>query len=301
MKHHVRITYLLVSFFFLSQVMGLLVVSQYIDHAALKEGKLEFTSLPYDIERPPLEEQTSFWYILLAILLGTAILLVIIKFRKINLWKLWYFLSVIITLAISLSAFFNQNLAIILAILAGYVKIFRPSIWLHNLTELFIYGGLAAIFVPIMNLFSAFALLVLISLYDMYAVWKSKHMVKLANFTASTKVFAGLSVPYLKSTGKIQTLPPDKLKPGKKVSTAILGGGDIGFPLLFAGVVMKTLMLKYSVLAGFLLSLIVVLAASISLLLLFFKGEKNKFYPAMPILSIGCFVGYGVLALLMFS
>jgi len=301
MKHHIKITYLLVVFFFLSQIIGMLVVNQYIDKQALKEGRMEFSSLPLDIERPPLEEQSSFWYILAAIFIGTLILLLIVKYKKIRLWKFWYFLSVIITLAISFAAFINQTAAIILALALGYMKIFRPSIWLHNITELFIYGGLAAIFVPIMNVFSAFALLILISIYDMYAVWKSKHMVALAKFTTSTKVFAGLAVPYLKSTGKIQPIP-DNLQPDqppkktvKKVSSAILGGGDIGFPLLFAGVVMKTMMMRYSVTQSIILASIIALSTSISLLILFYKGEKDKFYPAMPFLSAGCFIGYGLL------
>ena len=300
MKHNLKIILILVSIFFMSQTIGLLVVNQYLDHKTLEEtGEITFETLPYDIERPPIEENISFWYIMSAILLGTILLLIIIKFRKIKIWKTWYFISVLITLAVAFSAFINQIIAIILAAVGGYFKIFNPKVWIHNLTELFIYGGLAAIFVPIMNLFSAIMLLLLISVYDMYAVWKSKHMVKLAEFTTESKVFAGLSIPYNKVSGKIQKKQSKKLKSKKsKVKNAILGGGDIGFPLLFAGVVMKSLMQENHIVIGFLKALIIPLTTTIALYLLFIKGDKNKFYPAMPFLTAGCLVGYGILLLI---
>ncbi|MBD3163782.1 hypothetical protein GF323_01145 [Candidatus Woesearchaeota archaeon] len=307
MKHNLKIILILIGFFLLSQVIGLLIVNQYIDHKVLaKTGKVTFTETPV-FERPPVEESTSVWYIISAILIGTAILLVIIRLRKIRIWKTWYFISVFITLGFAFYAFFKQipvqelalSFSFVLAAVMGYYKIFSPKIWLHNISELFIYGGLAAIFVPIMNLFSAIMLLLLISAYDMYAVWKSKHMVTLAKFTTESRVFAGLSIPYRKSTGKIQKKATKKIKSKKsKIKNAILGGGDIGFPLLFAGVAMKNLMLSNTVLTGFLKVLIIPLTTTTALYFLFVKGEKNKFYPAMPFLSLGCFAGYFILLLI---
>ena len=107
----------------------------------------------------------------------------------------------------------------------------------------------------------------------MIAVWKTKHMIKLANFQTRLKVFAGLLIPY---------------KYGKDVKTAILGGGDIGFPLLFASAVLRVYGFK---------ALLIPIATSVLLVMLFTFGKKNRFYPAMPFLSIGCFLGY-VLVLL---
>jgi presenilin-like A22 family membrane protease len=301
MKHTKKVTYILVGFFLISQFIGLVVVDRYLDHKTLDEtGEIEYNDLPFDIERPPIEEGMSVWYIAGAIVIGTIILLIIIKFRGIRIWKTWYFLSVLITMTVALGGFFNQIVAIVLSALGAFYKIFRPKVWIHNVTELFIYGGLAAIFVPIMNLFSAVTLLILISIYDMYAVWKSKHMVKLAEFTTESRVFAGLSVPYDKKSGKISgSIPKSSKLTSKKsrVRHAILGGGDIGFPLMFAGVVMKDIMLNNGLLIGFAKAMIIPVFTTIALYLLFVKGDKNKFYPAMPFLSAGCFVGYGVLLL----
>ncbi len=350
MKHTFKITLMLVAIFLFAQIVGLAVVNSYIDHKASSEtGDSVFGDLPYDIDRPDVEEGSSFWYIFSAILVGTGIIFLIIKFRKrinvfgwylfviavlldfvslllssfdsvgyyivriiidivligvllkmrksFDLWKVWFLLAVMLTLAISFAAFVPDYVAMALALILALWKVFRPNMYVHNATEIFIYGGLAAIFVPIMNLFAAFMLLGLISIYDMIAVWKSKHMVAMAKFQTESNLFAGLSISYSNpvpkkvSKKKSKGLPP--ISPPAK--TAILGGGDIGFPLLFAGVVMKGLMLTESLAVGFLKSMIIPLFAAIALFFLLIKGKENQFYPAMPFISAGCLIGYFVM------
>ncbi len=304
MKHTLKVTLLLVSLFFVAQVVGLLVTNAYIDHEALEEGEIKFVNLPYDIERPPVEEGSSFIFIMAAVLIGTVLVLLLVKFKKTLLWKIWFFLAVVMTLSISFSAFMDPLVAFILGLILAAYKIFKPNVIIHNLTEVFVYGGLAAIFVPIMNLFAVFALLILISIYDFIAVFKAKHMIKMAKFQTESKVFAGLLIPYkMEKEGKVGKVKAiGKVGKGVKVKrivkTAILGGGDIGFPLLFAGVVMKGLMLDNTLVIGFLKTLIIPVFVSAALFLLFVKGQKDKFYPAMPVLSLGCFLGYGVLLLI---
>ncbi len=295
MKHTLKITLFLAFIFFAAQVIGLGIVNKYIDHKTTTEtGKVVFEPLPFNASRPEVEETRSFAYIFVAILVGTAIVLLLIKFGKANIWRFWFFLSVFITMTVALAAFISQYISLVIALALTYWKIYRPNIYVHNITELFIYGGLAAIFVPIMNLFSVFVLLVLISAYDMYAVWRTKHMVKMAKWQTKTKIFAGLLVPY-----KLPKKIPEKVPLRKvKIKTAVLGGGDIGFPLIFAGVVMKGLMLKLPLFIGFIESLVIPVFTTIALLILLIKAEKEKFYPAMPFLSIGCIVGYLVIWLI---
>ncbi len=292
MKHTLKITLMLILLFFLSQIVGLAITNQYIDHEKTAEtGVTTWEELPYDMERPPVEESSSFIYILIAVLLGTGLLMLLIKFNRINIWKFWFFLSVVFCLTIALKPFMRQEIALAISFVLALFKIVRPNIFIHNITEVFIYGGMAAIFVPIMNLYAVFMLLLLISVYDMYAVWKSKHMVKLAKFQTSSKVFAGLSIPY-KMPKKEAKKKAGKVVKIEKIKTAILGGGDIAFPLIFAGVVMKN--------TNFLTSLIIPVFVSAALLILLTKSEKDKFYPAMPFLSLGCLAGYGFILLLGF-
>ncbi len=302
MKHTLKITLILLFFFFMSQLVGLGVINAYIDHKTLAEtGEVNFISLPYNMERPPLEPKSSFVFIFTAIVIGTILMLLLIRFKKIFMWKIWFFLAVFLCLSIALSPFMNEYIALFLSmILAGY-KIFRPNIIIHNLTEIFIYGGLAAVFVPLLNIFTAIVILILISVYDFIAVFKLKHMITLAKFQTKTNIFAGLFIPYDEKKFKISFKKSFKEelkgKASGKTKLAILGGGDIGFSLLFAGVVMKDLMLNNIMLIGFLKALIIPLCTSAMLFLLFVKGKKDKFYPAMPFLTIGCLIGYFIILL----
>ncbi|HLD43103.1 MAG TPA: presenilin family intramembrane aspartyl protease [Candidatus Nanoarchaeia archaeon] len=302
MKHDLRVIILLAVIFFLSQLMGLTVVNLYIDHTV--PGPVEnvtFTALPYDIERPDVEESASVYYILAAILVGTILILFIIRIQKFFLWKVWFFLSAFITLGIAFGAFISDAAAFFLALILALWKILRPNIYIHNLTEIFMYGGLAAIFVPILSLMGVSLLLIIISFYDMYAVWHSKHMVKMAKFQAQANVFAGVVIPYTSAPRVsikkkiLQSHLGGEKVPRHLVRNAVVGGGDLGFPLLFSGVVMTQLMRLYSESAGFLLSLIIPLAATAALFLLLYYGRNDRFYPAMPFLTIGCFIGYVIL------
>ncbi len=290
MKHNWPITLLLVGMFLLAQVVGLFIISAYVDVQKTAEaGKVEWKSLPsiagFVMERPEATPGISVFYILLALLIGTILILLIIRMQRVILWKIWFWLAVVMCLHIAFAAFMPAGYALLLALALGSLKIFRPGVLVHNITELFIYGGLAVIFVPLLTPLTTIILLVLISCYDMYAVWRSQHMTRMAQFQAKSGIFAGLLLPY--APKKIVLKVPKK--PGL-VRTAILGGGDIGFPLIFAGVVMKTF--------GPQQAAVIALGASAALLCLLFFGQKKRFYPAMPFLSAGCLIGYALAFLL---
>lgn len=318
MKHTVKITSILLLMFLFSQLIGLAVVNKYINAGESKPSgeitaetasistkeNVTWNALPFSFERPQIQEGTSFIYLAIAIGIGTLLALLLIKFRSIMLWKVWFFLSVWLTMGIAFAAFIPQIYAAALALVLAILKVFRSSFFFHNFTELFVYAGIAAIIVPIANLFSAFMLLIAISIYDIYAVWKSKHMVKMAKFQTGAGLFAGFSIPYRMVKGKTELIKQrivsrkvsksEKLNTkakktakgakSEKAKTAILGGGDIAFPMIFAGVVMKSVGLMWAAL--------IPIFVTAALAFLFWKAEKNRFYPAMPFLSAGCIIGF---------
>jgi len=297
MKHSLRITLLLAFVFFITQLIGLAITNQYIStkeyidpetHLTVKE--IVSLDLPYNIERPEVEQSTSYIWIVAAVISGTLLLLLLIRYNKFNLWKLWFFLAVLTTMAIAFSAFLPQMAAAALALMLAILKLYKPTTITQNLTEIFIYGGLAAIFVPILNIFAAFMLLIIISIYDIIAVNKTKHMISMAKFQAKSKVFAGFMFPYEKTEDSALKEIQKKRQSG--VRLAVLGGGDIGFPLLFAGVIMKELMLTNPEIIAFLKTLAIPFFVTFALLYLLLVGKQDKFYPAMPYLTLGCIVGY---------
>ena len=279
MKHKLYVTLLLLSVFLGAHLIGLAVINNYLPKKT-STGEVIEKDLPLKIERPVVEEKTSFITIFIIIIISTLLALLLIKFNAMRLWKFWFFVSIALTLTIALNAFISEILAVIIALIVALFKVLKPNVILNNLAELFIYGGLAALFVPILNLFSVTILLILISAYDFYSVYKSKHMIKLAKFQTKSRVFAGVNIPYKITEEKKE-----------KVTTAILGGGDIGFTLFFSGVVLKT----FSFQAAIITSIVITL----SLLGLFIYSKKGKFYPAMPILSLGCFIGLLIVKLIL--
>lgn len=293
MKHSFKATTVLLLLFLLAQFIGIAVLQQYVDVSqSAEEGEVVFGELPVG-ERPPLEESTSYVTVMLAILLGTGLAFLLMRYRLIWLWKAWFFIALLITMLVSLGAFLPVWIAFVVSFVFTTWRIFKPNFLVQTGTELFVYPGLAAIFVPIFSLSSISVLLILIAIYDAYAVWKSKHMITLAKSQAEAKIFAGLLVPYAEKENKIVRKHDGKIGVGKKstgIRTAVLGGGDIAFPLLFAGVVFKEI--------GLWQSLVIPLFAALGLGLLFWKAEEKKFYPAMPFIAAGCFLGLGIVWLI---
>lgn len=308
MKHSLKIVIILLLMFFITQLLGLAVASIYASNS---------DNIPFGMAPPEgITPTTSLISIIFAIAFAVLLILLLMRFRTTFFLRIWFFVVVVLAIGITANAalintklstifvnfsFFTMNLASLIALLIAlplaFLKIFRRTIIIHNLTELLIYPGIAVIFIPLLNVWTMVCLLVLISLYDMYAVWYAGFMQKMAKYQMKNlKVFSGFFVPYIGKKEKelIQNAKNKKIKSTKlkkiKVNIALLGGGDIVFPLIFAGIVLRTF--------GFMPALIVVLGATAALAYLFYISKKGKFYPAMPFISAGCFLALGIVYLL---
>ena len=292
MKHAWPIVIGMLMLFFLSQVVGLYIVYKYVDtEKTLATGEVQWQALPFGQERPEVEPNYSYVPIVIAIAAGTIFALLLVKFSWYIVWRLWFFFAVWYTVAIALVPIVRWPIgAAVFGLGLALYKLYGRDVLVKNVTEVFIYAGIAVILVPILNILSAMILLVLISIYDAWAVWKSGHMIVLAKAQAKLRVFAGLQIPYVMPEKVRVSTHPTKFREKKTLKTAILGGGDIAFSLLFAGTIMSRF--------GFFEALIIPICTTIALFFLFALGQKNKFYPAMPFLTTACFIGYAVILLL---
>lgn len=277
----------LIILFLISQIIGILIINEYIDVKTSSEtGETVIFEDKYLIPPPDVASETySFVYILVTVLFGTILLLLLIKFKLGNIWKIWYIFAIFLAIAIALHPFllrvseYGLYLTIFLAITLVYLRLKHQEFSINMFTEMLIYGGIAALFVPILNIYAISILLIIMSIYDIFAVRGSKHMITLAKFQTESKLFAGFSV------GKRQETLEQKVQSTSKASAAMLGGGDIAFPLLFSGVILKTI-------GAFYPAILTSVGATIGLAILFYFAEKGKYYPALPPVSIGCFLGY---------
>ncbi|MCK4714544.1 MAG: hypothetical protein KAT35_03140 [Candidatus Aenigmarchaeota archaeon] len=303
MKHTFPVTAVLIIVFLCIQFFGLYALSESMTISVSKDGAVDVLYDDTTVgERPEIEGAMSFLYILFGILVGTGIVLLFVKLGQFRLWKVMYFMAIWLASSITLGVFIGSSLAIIIAAALAVLELFRTNVFIHNATEVLIYPGIAILFAPLFNIYWAAALLIAISVYDMFTVWKSGHMVTLAKFQMSSKAFAGFVIPYSTGKGarKIKSKIPKGVKDRGGARTAILGGGDIAFPLVFAGVAMDWL-IKTASLSKFpalLEASVIPVFAAIALLILFLRAEKDKFYPAMPFVTAGCFIGFAVLCAL---
>lgn len=290
MKYDVKVISLLVLVFFISQIVGLSILYKDMQ-IRIVDGKTQIIHSETVVgPRPEFYGIQTFIWVISAILITTGLLLLLMKFEKVDWIKLLIFTACFITISVALGVFIVSFLAFLFAFILAVVKIYRPNMLTHNLTEMLIYSGLALILVPLFDLTWMIALLIFISVYDVYAVFKSKHMVKMAVFQAKSKMFTGLLIPVKRIRKSIKT--------GKKktqvLTEAIMGSGDVAFPLLFSGVVMER-MIKIGGIGkelAFIKTLIIPVIVSIVLLFLLMKGRRGKFYPGMPFITAGCILGY---------
>jgi presenilin-like A22 family membrane protease len=304
MKHSVKITIILVAMFLAAQLVGIYVANAYlpetveviINETTGETRNISQYNLPYGIE-PPQETSpgVSVFAIMFALFFAVVIMFILMRFRAETFMRLWFLVVVALGIALALNAIFMgfeyaALLALIIAVPLAILKIFHRNVIVHNITEVLIYPGIASVFIPLFNVWAVIILLILISIYDIYAVWHAGFMQKMAQYQIENlKIFSGFFVPYISKKDKLALqrakASKKKSKRPKKVNVnvAILGGGDVVFPILLSGVVLRYM--------GLVPALFVALFATVALSVLFYYSEKGKFYPAMPFISAGCFVG----------
>jgi presenilin-like A22 family membrane protease len=167
-----------------------------------------------------------------------------------------------------------------------YLWLKKPTVFLNNLLIIFGLSGLGGIlglsFQPLVIVF----LLLIFSIYDFIAVYKTKHMVKMAREMLVTKIIFGLVVPKNVSDFKADLR---EVEPGGKF--LILGGGDIAFPLLLSASLVP---------AGIFNSLVVAVFSLIGLFVSFqiftkqppIPGGGRQPIPALPPIALFSIIGY---------
>ncbi|OYT36276.1 hypothetical protein B6U91_01585 [Candidatus Pacearchaeota archaeon ex4484_71] len=296
MKHNLKITIILLSMFLVTQFIGLFVIHFYSG-----------APIPFGLGSADsnIDSGSAFISILVAFTIAILLMMVLIRFKTKFVMRTWFFVVVMIALGVSFNAILSSItpgfkympfVALLFALPLALSKIYTPNMISHNLSELFIYPGIAVIFIPMLNVLYLMIFLVLISLYDAWAVWKSGIMQKMAKYQMEkVKVFGGFLLPYLskrqrKQVKVLKKKNPQLLKKKKfKVTLAILGGGDIVFPIISAGVMFKFF--------GVWAAVITILGAALGLGFLLFYGKK-KAYPAMPFISTGIFLAIGLIYLI---
>jgi len=230
--------------------------------------------------------QISFPQFILNFLLATLFILLILRFVKFEkekgtIFKILFILAVSFGGLLFLETWLPEPLSLIFVFVLIFWWLKKPSVLIQDLLIILGIAGTGSILGLSLNPLMVILLLVIFSIYDFIAVYKTKHMVRMAKAMLESRAILALVIPP-NIFGFRESL--EKIQPGGKF--LILGGGDIAFPLIFSVSLIPS---------GILHSFIVALFSLIGLFASFWfftKQKERKPIPALPPIALFSIIGY---------
>ena len=95
--------------------------------------------------------QSTLFSIIFAIVAAVFLMLILMKYKAETFFRIWFFIVVTLALGITFNSMIintsnSATIALIIALPLAFIKVFKRNLILHNLTELLVYPGIAAIF-----------------------------------------------------------------------------------------------------------------------------------------------------------
>ena len=177
----------------------------------------------------------------------------------------------------------------IIAVAAGLVWFLRPSVWLQNILMLLALAGIGAAFGILISPWPVMIFLLIVAVYDFLAV-RFGYMMWMAKKLSQSGSLPAFVIPKTKSNWNQDLKSKNSLSivegEASERDYSILGGGDVGFPLI--------LMVSISANYGFGSSLIVAAFSLIGLISAFVIQSlflKGKPMPALPPIAVSSLIG----------
>lgn len=233
----------------------------------VEEGEV----LPPVVEEP--ENPISSLQIFLYVIIMTGVILILLKYKFDIIIKIFVLLALLGGLSITfwgLIGWFGFFVALLL-FLFGIWK--RENILLMNIILIFTIPGIGSWLGSSLGFIPSLLLLIGLAIYDIIAVFGTKHMVKLAE-EAKGRIPMMFAIPI-----------------GDRYLG--LGTGDLAIPLTFSVSILRESILKDT-------SILPVITASlggcIGLVALFFYvlNKKDVTLPALPPIALGLILGFGI-------
>ena len=220
-----------------------------------------------------------------AILVFFVLFLVFIvrRFKLVNSVFFKFFLTVVVFAgvqemsAIWLSPFVSTLIAILLLILFWFFN----NVFLQDVVMILTFAGVGAVLGISLAPETAVLILVVLSFYDIIAVYKTRHMVELAEAMIQSRAIFGFVVPMsFKGFGERMM----RVSPGEQFM--ILGSGDVILPLLLCASLVRTSVGQALIVALF-------SVAGLLLMHLIFTNQKvRQPMAALPPIAAMTILGY---------
>lgn len=220
-------------------------------------------------------------------------ILFIMRFSRLAGVVLWIFLILIMfggsQVVFGSFLSFPWDMAASLAILALFF-LWR-NVFMHDVGIILALAGIGGVLGISITPNFGIIVLVVLSFYDIIAVYKTKHMVKMAQGMVRSGAIFGFIIPQ-ENRSFFENRKQAKEQIGEQFM--ILGSGDIGLPVIFASSLIRQSLGE---------AIVVALFATIGVFLthlLFTNQHKRQAMAALPPIATMCLIGYVVALLLKF-
>ncbi len=224
------------------------------------------------------------WQFVFAFGIGTAIILGLTRISHGGFFLRLFFLFAIFSgVLITLGVFLPGNLPLIFSLILIIFYIIWPYVWLHDLILILTLPGIAAFLGVSINPWAAVVILIFMAVYDYIAVYKTKHMVKMAKaMIADRAIFAMIFPEHWRGFGARL----NEARPGE--GFMMLGTGDFVFPIIMAASAYAVSVGAAWLVFGF------SLVGLLFMHLIFISQKVRKPMPALPPLAVFSILGFAL-------
>ena len=301
-KRNLKLNFLvqIIAAFLLTSILSILVVN------SIMTGEVAYTSEPvksvYIPPQPAPEFDSSglkpfyepaeidIFQFLLSFFIATSLMLLFLKkFKGKFLFEFFFSGAIIFGAQGPFGLFLSKLYAFLASVLLVIFRFTHPRIWTQNIIIIIGISGIAASLGASVEPIFAIFILILLSVYDIMAVYKTRHMVKLFKGMAEKGAVLALVIPKSFSLWKNKF---SVIKDENRSEFIFLGTGDIALPLFFAA---------SAFINGIKFSIAIILGAIIGLIfdhIIFVAQKEKRAIPALPMIAFFSIAGYIVISLI---
>ena len=243
-----------------------------------------YTASALLLSKPEIAEMPQISLLAFASIFAVSVIIMILAIKylkhKFGFKMLFVFLIVIGSRTI-FSIFFSDLIASILSLAVVAVWVALPYVAIHNFALVLAIAGISTELGFALSFSTVLILLAVLSVYDVIAVYQTKHMVKMFTGLMKKGLLLSLVIPIERSGWFART---DSVRPKK--GFLLLGTGDIAFPLIFAITV-----LNFSMTSALFVAAGSTAGAAIVFYMLINQGSR-KAIPALPPIAICSILGF---------
>jgi presenilin-like A22 family membrane protease len=272
---------------------------------------IPFIDAELQVFEDPESVATPIWYFMLIIIV-TAVILLMVKLRKRNIIKHVILFAFGLTLLMVFDILFILALSQItsdipvitwvsfisaLVVAAGLTfLLYRfPEWYVVDFVGVFVAAAVAAILGISLAILPVFVLLIILAIYDAVSVYKTKHMITLADAVTMERLPVLLVVPTSKGYSFLkQKSIKEQIKKKEKRDAVFMGLGDIAIPAVLAVSAFAYLPAKDGLFtfSHVLVAIVTLVGCMIGFLILMRFVMKGNPQAGLPLLNGGAIAGY---------